>query len=131
MPEKWTRRSSPPACILLTLLCMAAKSDIRELTLAQLEDYLEQKGEKRFRAKQIQEWLWKKSAYAFDEMTNLSLPLRKMLAEDFVINALKEDLVQESEDGTIKMRFSLYDEGLVEGVLIPSRDRVTACVSSQ
>src|SRR5688572_18820725 len=110
---------------------MAVKQDIREFTVEQLEDYLEEKNEKRFRAKQIQEWLWKKSARSFEEMTNLSLPLRQMLAEDFVINSLKEDLVQESNDGTIKMRFSLYDEGLIEGVLIPSRDRVTACVSSQ
>jgi len=108
-----------------------AKNDIREFTLNQLEEYLEQKDEKRFRAKQIQEWLWKKSAHSFEQMTNLSLPLRKMLAEDFVINSLKEDLVQESEDGTIKMRFKLFDDNLIEGVLIPSKARVTACVSSQ
>jgi len=110
---------------------MPAKTDIRECTLPQLEDYLEGKNEKRFRAKQIQEWLWKKSARSFDEMTNLSLPLRKMLAEDFVINSLKEDFVQKSEDGTIKMRFKLFDDHLIEGVLIPSKTRVTACVSSQ
>lgn len=110
---------------------MLRKTDIREFSSAQLEDYLEEKSEKRFRAKQIQEWLWKKSARSFEEMTNLSLPLRKMLAEDFVINSLKEDFVQESEDGTIKMRFKLFDEHLIEGVLIPSKTRVTACVSSQ
>lgn len=110
---------------------MSRKTDIREFSSAQLEDYLEEKSEKRFRAKQIQEWLWKKSARSFEEMTNLSLPLRKMLAEDFVINSLKEDFVQESEDGTIKMRFKLFDEHLIEGVLIPSKTRVTACVSSQ
>ncbi|MDZ4845452.1 MAG: 23S rRNA (adenine(2503)-C(2))-methyltransferase RlmN [Chitinophagales bacterium] len=110
---------------------MPNKQDIREFTLNQLEDYLEQKDEKRFRANQIQEWLWKKSAYSFEEMSNLSLPLRNMLAEDFVINSLKEDFMQESEDGTIKMRFKLFDDNLVEGVLIPSKTRVTACVSSQ
>ncbi len=110
---------------------MPNKQDIREFSLNQLEDYLEQKDEKRFRANQIQEWLWKKSAYSFEEMSNLSLPLRNMLAEDFVINSLKEDFMQESEDGTIKMRFKLFDDNLVEGVLIPSKTRVTACVSSQ
>lgn len=107
------------------------KNDIREFSLNQLEEYLEQKDERRFRAKQIHEWLWKKSAHSFEEMTNLSLPLRKMLAEDFVINSLKEDFVQESEDGTIKMRFKLFDDNMIEGVLIPSKTRVTACVSSQ
>lgn len=110
---------------------MSTKRDIREFTPTQLEDYLEQKNEKRFRAKQIHEWLWKKSALSFDQMTNLSLPLRQMLAEDFVINSLQEDFVQKSNDGTIKMRFKLYDEGMIEGVLIPSKERVTACVSSQ
>ncbi len=115
----------------LTLPVMKERQDIREFTVTQLEEYLEEKNEKRFRAKQIQEWLWKKSARSFEEMTNLSLPLRKMLAEDFVINSLKEDFVQESEDGTIKMRFKLFDEHLIEGVLIPSKTRVTACVSSQ
>jgi len=107
------------------------KQDIRELTPIELETYLEEKHEKRFRAKQIQEWLWKKSAHSFEEMTNLSLPLRKLLAEDFVINSLKEDLAQKSEDGTIKLRFKLFDDNLIEGVLIPSKARVTACVSSQ
>jgi len=110
---------------------MPAKTDIREFSSAQLEDYLEEKQEKRFRAKQIQEWLWKKSAQSFEEMTNLSLSLRKMLAEDFVINSLKEDVMQKSSDGTIKIRFKLFDENLIEGVLIPSMGRVTACVSSQ
>ncbi len=110
---------------------MKERQDIREFSPAQLEEYLEEKHEKRFRARQIHEWLWKKSAHSFDEMTNLSLPLRKMLAEDFVINSLKEDLMQKSSDGTIKMRFRLHDDNLIEGVLIPSMGRVTACVSSQ
>jgi len=113
---------------------MPNKQDIREFSPVQLEEYLEEKKEKRFRAKQIQEWLWKKSARSFEEMTNLSLPLRNMLAEDFVINSLKEDFVQKSEDGTIKLRFRLFDNSLIESVLIPSlgrMGRVTACVSSQ
>ena len=110
---------------------MSAKQDIREVSSVQLEEYLVSKNEKPFRAKQIQEWLWKKSARSFEEMTNLSLPLRQMLAADFVINALKEDFAQKSSDGTIKMRFRLFDDHLIEGVLIPSKTRVTACVSSQ
>ncbi|HXH19386.1 MAG TPA: 23S rRNA (adenine(2503)-C(2))-methyltransferase RlmN [Chitinophagales bacterium] len=110
---------------------MQAKPDIREFPPVQLEEYLIQKKEKPFRVKQIQEWLWKKSVRSFDEMTNLSLPLRKMLTEDFVINSLKEDFIQKSADGTIKMRFRLYDENLIEGVLIPSIGRITACLSSQ
>ena len=110
---------------------MFHRSDIREFTQIQLEEYLAQNNEKPFRARQIEEWLWKKSARSFDEMTNLSLPLRKALAADFVINSLKEDFEQKSTDGTIKMRFRLYDDNLIEGVLIPSMGRVTACISSQ
>lgn len=110
---------------------MRTKPDIRELPAIQLQQYLIQKNEKPFRVKQIQEWLWKKSAQSFNEMTSLSLPLRRMLAEDFVINSLKKDRVQKSSDGTIKIRFRLFDDNLVEGVLIPSRGRITACVSSQ
>ncbi len=110
---------------------MNAKADLRELSVDELETYLLEKDEKPFRAKQIQEWLWKKSAHSVEEMTNLSLPLRKMLAEDFEIHPIQEDFIQKSNDGTIKIRYKLFDGNLIESVLIPAPGRVTACVSSQ
>jgi 23S rRNA (adenine2503-C2)-methyltransferase len=107
------------------------KKDIRKLSVEQIKDFLVEKGEKAFRAKQIFEWLWKKSAHNFDEMTNLSLATRELLKENFAINAVRVDQKQVSSDQTIKSGFKLYDGNLVEGVLIPADDRMTACVSSQ
>ncbi len=109
------------------------KMDIRKLKLDQLEELFLGMGEKKFRAKQVYEWLWKKSAHRFEEMTNLSKATRQYLQENFVINAIVEDKVQRSNDGTIKSRFRLHDGHLIESVLIPVvRDqRFTVCVSSQ
>jgi len=92
---------------------------------------LVKKGEKPFRAKQVQEWLWKKGARSFDEMSNLAQPLRNFLHDNFSLNALTVNLVQRSEDGTLKLRLQTYDGHFIESVLIPTDDRLTACVSSQ
>ena len=112
------------------------KQDIRKYSPAQLTDWFKQHGESAFRAKQVHEWLWKKSAQQFGQMSNLSVPLREKLADHFAINALTVATEQRSNDGTIKSSFRLYDGNLVEGVLIPAlrnddQDRMTACVSSQ
>ena len=110
---------------------MADKKDIRKLSLDQIKSEIEKFGEKAFKAKQIYEWLWLKSAFSFDEMTNLSLSLRDSLKENFVINNVTVDEQQISNDSTIKSKFKLHDDNFVEGVLIPADDRMTACVSSQ
>ncbi len=109
------------------------KKDIREMTLEQLLDYFVGIGESKFRAKQVYEWLWKKSAKSFDEMTNLSKKLRELLKEGFDILPITEDISQFSIDGTVKTRFRLHDGHLVESVLIPvpNQDRYTVCISSQ
>ena len=111
----------------------APKKDIRLLDLAQIETILTENGERSFRARQIYEWLWKKSATSFEEMTNLSKNLRQFLQDTFVINAIQEDKVQRSSDGTIKSRYRLHDGFMIESVLIPvpKDDRFTVCVSSQ
>lgn len=109
------------------------KTDIRALSPAALTDLFLELGEKKFRAKQVSEWLWQKGAHSFDEMTNLSKDLRAKLKENFVINAVVADKVQRSADGTIKSRFRLHDGHLIESVLIPvpSEKRFTVCVSCQ
>jgi len=107
------------------------KKDIRSLDLKQLKDVFTQMGEKSFRAAQVYEWLWKKSATSFDEMSNLSKDLRENLDHHFAINAVKINSSQFSADKTIKNTFKLYDTHLIEGVLIPTTERMTACVSSQ
>jgi len=107
------------------------KKNIRQLSLSELEQYFENLGEKKFRVKQVWEWLWSKHAQSFDDMTNLSKELRQKLADTFSFPALAVDATQYSADGTIKSRFRTADHHLVEGVLIPTDERKTACVSSQ
>jgi 23S rRNA (adenine2503-C2)-methyltransferase len=107
------------------------KKNIRQLSLQELEAYFETLGEKKFRAKQVYEWLWQKHAHSFDDMTNLSKPLRQHVAATFTLPALSIDATQYSADGTVKSRFRTADNHLVEGVLIPTDERKTACVSSQ
>ena len=88
-------------------------------------------GEQGFRAKQVYEWLWAKSCTDFDAMTNLSKSLRETLKANFEIRAVAVKESQISADKTIKSSFKLYDGNIIEGVLIPTPDRMTACVSSQ
>jgi len=107
------------------------KKNIRHLNLSELEQYFETLGEKKFRAGQVWEWLWAKHAHRFEEMTNLSKDLRQHLADNFSLPALTIDATQYSADGTVKSRFHTADNHLVEGVLIPTDERKTACVSSQ
>jgi len=107
------------------------KKDIRALTREQLRDFFVENGDKAFRGNQVYEWLWQKSAYSFDVMTNLSKETREMLEANFVINHIKVDVMQRSKDGTIKNAVRLHDDLIVESVLIPTKTRTTACVSSQ
>ena len=117
----------------LTPAAPAAVRDLRELTDDELADWLADAGEKRFRAKQIREWLWRHGAGAITEMTSLSKPLRERLAADFAVRPLREDARQVSADGTVKLRLRTHDDHLLEAVLIPvpRDDRYTVCVSSQ
>ena len=107
------------------------KIDIRSLSENQIIEFFEQKGFDSYRGRQVYEWIWKKSTYSFDEMTNLSKDLRLMLDSNFVINHIEVDKIQKSSDGTIKNAVKLFDDYTVESVLIPTDDRTTACVSSQ
>ncbi len=107
------------------------KKDIRALTKEQLRDFFKGQGDQAFRGNQVYEWLWQKGAHSFDVMTNLSKSTRKLLKDNFVINHIKVDLMQRSSDGTIKNAVRLHDDLVVESVLIPTKTRTTACVSSQ
>jgi 23S rRNA (adenine2503-C2)-methyltransferase len=107
------------------------KRDIRKLSLEDLKAFFIEKGDKAFRAQQVHEWLWQKSAKDFDQMTNLSIATRELLKNHFTINYIKVDKMQQSADGTIKNAVVLHDGLVVESVLIPTDKRITACVSSQ
>ncbi|HPY80625.1 MAG TPA: 23S rRNA (adenine(2503)-C(2))-methyltransferase RlmN [Bacteroidales bacterium] len=105
--------------------------DIRKISTDELSLFLSEAGEKRFRIKQIEEWLWQKGVHSFDEMKNLSLSLREKLKSQFSLeHAIISQKVQ-SNDKSIKFLFTLHDKHTIEGVLIPAGKRVTACISVQ
>ena len=108
-----------------------SKANIRNLTLEELKISMEKLGEKSFRSKQIFEWLWQKNAASFEEMSNLSKELRLILENHFYIDHIVLDDQQISSDKTIKCAFSIGEGQVVEGVLIPTTSRTTACISSQ
>ncbi len=107
------------------------KKDIRALSKEQLREFFVANGDKAFRGNQVYEWLWSKGAHSFDDMTNVAKATRSMLENNFVINHIKVDTMQRSEDGTVKNAVRLHDGLVVESVLIPTNTRTTACVSSQ
>lgn len=107
------------------------KKDIRALTLPQLSQIFEEIGEPAFRAKQVYDWLWAKGMVEFGQMSNLSKKLRDYLEANFTINAVQIHELQVSSDRTIKCAMRLHDNYVVESVLIPHQERMTACISSQ
>jgi len=110
---------------------MSVKPNIRSLSSSELVDFFAEIGEPKFRAAQVEQWLWQKHVSTFEEMTNLPIGARSKLEESFSIHKLKIAEEQVSDDGTVKLAFELYDGKIVEGVLIPAGSRMTACISSQ
>lgn len=108
------------------------KTDIKSLFLEELQQEIEQTGEKKFRAAQLYEWMHKKLARDFSEMTNLSLSLREKCGERFDLTALRPVQVQESrQDGTKKFLFALSDGNMVESVWMKYHHGNSVCISSQ
>jgi len=110
---------------------MPSLKAIRNLTLEELRQEMLLKKEPGFRAKQVYEWIWKKSVRSFDQMVNIPKETRSWLADNYSLQCVETAEFQISVDRTIKSSFSLHDGNLIEGVLIPTRERMTACVSSQ
>ena len=107
------------------------KKDLRKIHSAKLAEWLVEVKQPAFRQKQIEHWLWEKSVNEISAMRNLPKTLVELLERDFEIRPMVIELEQKSSDGTVKCRFELFDGHKVEGVLIPTDDRSTACVSSQ
>jgi 23S rRNA (adenine2503-C2)-methyltransferase len=110
---------------------LQGKINIRNLSLDELLIQFSELGEKSFRAKQVFEWLWKKNAHTFEEMTNLGIDLREKLDNLFFIDNITLKDQQISKDKTIKCAFAVDENKIMEGVLIPTSSRMTACISSQ
>ncbi len=107
------------------------KPSIYSLTRQAMQEWVLEQGEKKFRADQIWEWLYRKRVQSFEEMTNLSKGLIAKLNEQFVVNPLKQRIVQESADGTVKYLFELPDGMLIETVLMRQHYGLSVCVTTQ
>ena len=107
------------------------KKDIREATDEEIKDFFKKNNIASYRMSQIKEWLWKKGVSSFDEMTSISKENRALLKDFFEIKSMKINHKLVSKDGSIKYLFKLHDNQLIESVLIPSKQRITACISSQ
>ena len=105
--------------------------NIKDYNLDELTKELESIGEKKFRAEQIFKWLYVEKVKSFDEMTNLSLELRKKLNENFDICNFEIVKKLVSKDGTIKYLFGLNDGNAIESVLMEYHFGKSVCVSSQ
>jgi 23S rRNA (adenine2503-C2)-methyltransferase len=100
-------------------------------TLPELQQIAAELGLPKFSAGQIADWLYKKNIQSIEEMSNLSKNARQVLAEKFELGLTQPTRVQESIDGTKKYLFPVTGHKYVETAMIPERDRVTVCVSSQ
>jgi len=107
------------------------KIHIKSLTIELLTEWLIQNDIKPYRAKQIFKWIYKNQTDDFQYMTDISMPLRQKLSENFTIPYIKIAQVQTSTDGSKKYAFKLIDNNYIESVLIPEKNHFTLCISSQ
>jgi 23S rRNA (adenine2503-C2)-methyltransferase len=107
------------------------KKSIYGLTLDQLTSWLVENGQKKFRAAQIWDWLYKKRVTDFSQMKNLNEGCIKLLEENYFIQTLEQEIKQESKDGTIKFLFKLQDGNLIETVLMRFNYGLSVCVTTQ
>jgi 23S rRNA (adenine2503-C2)-methyltransferase len=105
--------------------------DLKNLTLPQLTDFVRQLGMADYRADQIFSWLYRPGITSFDQMTDIKKELRAQLAQKAIISRLVPEVIERSQDGTVKYGFRLHGGGVIESVLIPDGERRTLCVSSQ
>ncbi len=106
--------------------------NIRNLSKEELEKAIMELGEPKFRSKQVYQWIWKKNVLRFEEMNNIGVPLQEKLTAAFYFDKLSLEDQQISSDKTIKCAFGVDGQNqVIEGVLIPTTSRMTACISSQ
>lgn len=107
------------------------KKSIYGLTKDQLTEWLLERGQKKFRAEQVWNWLYVKRVQSFEEMNNVNKECLQLLDDHFVMQTLKETVKQESNDGTIKFLFQLEDGNLIETVLMRFHYGLSVCVTTQ
>ena len=107
------------------------KKSIYGLTKDQLIEWLLERGQKKFRAEQVWDWLYIKRVQSFEEMNNVNKDCLQILEDNFVIQTLKQSVKQESADGTIKFLFEMQDGNLIETVLMRFNYGLSVCVTTQ
>ena len=107
------------------------KVNFKDLDSGEIEEWFTNQGLDAYRGRQVRQWLYKKLAFSFDEMSNLPKSIRSFLTDKACINNLEKIKTEVSEDGTEKYLFKLIDGHLIESVLIPEKDHFTICISSQ
>src|SRR5690625_2345908 len=107
------------------------KKSIYSLTFDQLTEWLMENGEKKFRAQQVWDWLYKKRIESFSHMNNVNKKCIQLLEDNFIIHSMEKELIQESADGTIKFLFKLKDGNLIETVLMRHHYGLSVCVTTQ
>jgi 23S rRNA (adenine2503-C2)-methyltransferase len=108
-----------------------ARTDLKGMTLPELEAFFAPRGKERYRARQMYRWVYRKFVYDFEGMTDLSKDFRNLLSSSCRISAPPAERIEVSADGTEKCLFRLEDGEAVESVLIPEESRRTLCISSQ
>jgi 23S rRNA (adenine2503-C2)-methyltransferase len=112
------------------ILCMK-KTHLKDLSKKEVLEFLDSRGEKTFRLRQLMLWMYRKRIGSFNEMTNIKRGFIDVLKEHFILTKLKVHTIQKSSDGSVKFAFSLEDGGIIESVIIPDGKRITACLSTQ
>jgi 23S rRNA (adenine2503-C2)-methyltransferase len=110
---------------------MPVKIELRDLALDELENIVQEAGERSFRARQIMGWIWSRAAESFEVMHDLPTPFRRELQQRFNLGSLAQAHVAHSIDGTRKLLIRLRDAEEIESVIIPTEGRTTLCISSQ
>jgi 23S rRNA (adenine2503-C2)-methyltransferase len=110
---------------------MTSKTDLRNLTFLELQDWIAAIGLEPFRAEQVSRWIFQPDILSFDQMTNLSKKWRGLFQEQAYLSQLNILKIENSSDGTKKFLFELEDGEHIESVLIPERGHYTLCISSQ
>lgn len=107
------------------------KQSIYGLTIEQLTEWFLENGQKKFRAQQVWEWLYKKRVKSFSEMSNINKECIQLLEEHFDMHTLQLEIKQESKDGTVKFLFKLPDGNLIETVLMRQKYGLSVCVTTK
>ena len=109
----------------------ADKIDIKELTPVQLVDWLQAHRVEAYRARQILRWIYSRQADSFDVITDIKKELQQLLSKHFSLKRLTQIEMAAAADGSRKYLFKLSDNNCIESVLIPERDHLTLCISTQ